>query len=49
MNNTTIKSADQLKGYGTSIILQGGFLLLMDGAMILLHHRNTLRLRKKMR
>ncbi|HEV3324073.1 MAG TPA: hypothetical protein VG052_00660 [Puia sp.] len=49
MNSTTIKSADQLKGYGTSIILQGGFLLLMDGAMILLHHRNTLRLRKKMR
>lgn len=49
MNTNNIKSADQLKGYGTSIIIQGGFLLLMDGVMILLHRRNTLRVSKKIR
>ena len=49
MNSSNIKSADQLKGYGTSIVVQGGFLLLMDGVMILIHHRNTLRVRKRFR
>ena len=49
VNSTSIHTADQLKGYGTSIIVQGGFLLLMDGAMILIHHRNTVRVRKRMR
>lgn len=48
MNSNSIKSADQLKGYGTSIVIQGGFLLLMDGVMILLHRRNTLRVRKQL-
>ena len=48
-NSNNIKSADQLKGYGASIVIQGGFLLLMDGAMILLHRRNTLRVSKKIR
>jgi uncharacterized protein DUF6992 len=48
---STIKmtSADQLKGYGTSIIIQGAFLLLMDGVMIRLHQRNTARMNKKLR
>jgi hypothetical protein len=39
MNTSNIKSQDQLKGYGSSIAVQGGFLLLMDGVMIMLHHK----------
>lgn len=42
-------SADQLKGYGTSIAVQGVFLLLMDGVMIGIHKRNTARMNKKLR
>jgi hypothetical protein len=42
-------SRDQFKGYGTSIAIQGGFLLLMDGVMIMLHHKNTLRLNDRIR
>jgi hypothetical protein len=42
-------SRDQYKGYGTSVILQGGFLLLMDGVMIALHHRNSNRLNDHLR
>jgi hypothetical protein len=38
---------DQLKGYGTSIAIQGGFLLLMDAVMFGLHHKNTNRMNKK--
>ncbi|MEO6962674.1 MAG: hypothetical protein ABIY90_11935, partial [Puia sp.] len=40
---------DQFKGYGTSIAVQGGFLLLMDGVMLMLHHKNSLRLNNKVR
>lgn len=42
-------SRDQFRGYGTSIILQGSFLLLMDGVMIALHHRNSNRLNEHLR
>jgi hypothetical protein len=49
MNNSNLKSRDQLTGYGTSIIVQGGFLLLMDGVVLSLHHRNTIRLNKKLK
>jgi hypothetical protein len=49
MNSTNIKSHDQLKGYGTSIAVQGGFLLLMDGFIIMLHHKNSLRLNNKIK
>jgi hypothetical protein len=49
MNTSNIKSQDQLKGYGSSIVVQGGFLLLMDGIMIMLHHKNTVRLNKKLK
>jgi hypothetical protein len=49
MNTENMKSRDQLKGYGTSIVIQGGFLLLMDGVMITLHHRNSVRLNKKLK
>jgi hypothetical protein len=36
-------------GYGTSIIVQGGFLLLMDGIVLSLHHKNSVRLNKKLK
>jgi hypothetical protein len=39
---------DELKGYGKSIVLQGGILLLMDGIVLRLHHRNTARLNHKL-
>jgi hypothetical protein len=48
LNNSNLKDSYQLRGYGTSIIIQGGFLLLMDATMILLHRRNTERVRKKL-
>jgi hypothetical protein len=43
------KSADELRGYGSSIIIQGGFLLLMDGLMIRIHQKNTSRMNKILR
>jgi hypothetical protein len=43
------KSRDQLTGYGTSIAVQGGFLLLMDGIVLSLHHKNSVRLNKKLK
>jgi hypothetical protein len=49
MNESNIKSQDQLKGYGSSIAVQGGFLLLMDGVMIMLHHKNSVRLNNKLK
>jgi hypothetical protein len=49
MNTSNIRSQDQLKGYGSSIAVQGGFLLLMDGVMIVLHHKNSIRLNNKLR
>ena len=49
MNASNIKSQDQFKGYGTSIIVQGGFLLLMDGIVLSLHHKNSVRLNSKIK
>jgi hypothetical protein len=49
LNTTNTKSHEQLLGYGTSIILQGGFLLLMDGVVLSLHHKNSIRLNKKLK
>jgi len=49
INETNIKSQDQFKGYGASIVVQGGFLLLMDGFMIILHHRNSVRINNKLK
>jgi hypothetical protein len=40
---------NQFKGYGTSIIIQGGFLLMMDCVMYTLHHRNTRRMNNKIK
>lgn len=48
-NETNPESQDQLKGYGTSLIIQGGFLLLMDGIVLSLHHKNSLRLNNKLK
>jgi hypothetical protein len=47
--NVTLKSRQQFKGYGASIAAQGGFLLIMDGVLFLLHHQNTIRVNKKLR
>ncbi len=49
INSNSQKSADQLKGYGTSIAAQGGFLLLMDGILLSMHHRNSVRLNNKLK
>jgi hypothetical protein len=49
INNSNVKSQDQLIGYGTSLIIQGGFLLLMDGVVLSLHHKNSVRLNKKLK
>jgi hypothetical protein len=48
MNTGNLKTQDQLKGYGSSIIVQGGFLLLMDAVVLTLHHKNSVRLNKKL-
>lgn len=37
---------DRYKGYGTSLVAQGAFLFFMDGIMLHIHHRNSLRLQK---
>ena len=34
-----LKKHDQFRGYGSSIAVQGGFLLLMDCVMYVLHHK----------
>jgi hypothetical protein len=47
-SETNPDSRNQYKGYGTSISVQGGFLLLMDGVMVLLHHKNSIRLNKRL-
>jgi hypothetical protein len=49
MNTGNLKSRDQLMGYGTSIAVQGSFLLLMDGVILSLHHKNSVRLNKKLK
>ncbi len=49
VNSGSQKSMDQLMGYGTSIIIQGGFLLIMDGVIISLHQKNSNRLNSKLK
>lgn len=39
-SKTTTKKPERLKGFGQSVILQGGFLLLFDGIMYALHQHN---------
>lgn len=38
------KHSDRLIGYGKSVVLQGGFLLLFDGLLYLIHHQETKKL-----
>ncbi|MBS0031309.1 DUF6992 family protein [Chitinophaga sp. 22321] len=45
--NQTGKEQDRWKGYGASIILQGGFLLLYDAVNLTIHHRHGKTLYKK--
>jgi len=44
LKETDQKKMDQFRGYGSSIILQGGFLLVMDCVMYVLHHKNTMKM-----
>jgi hypothetical protein len=46
-NRTPGKEQDRWKGYGSSIILQGGFLLLYDVVNISLHHKHGKQLYRK--
>jgi len=45
--NQSGKEQDRWKGYGSSIILQGGFLLLYDAVNLTIHHRHGKALYKK--
>jgi hypothetical protein len=47
-NENDLKKQDQFRGYGSSIAVQGGFLLLMDCVMYALHHKNTSRMNNKL-
>lgn len=48
VSETNQVSRWQYKGYGSSIAIQGGFLALMDALMVSLHHRNSMKLNKKL-
>ena len=48
-SESKLDKRDQFKGYGTSIIIQGGFLLIFDIVNYSLHHRNTTRMYKKLK
>lgn len=39
-NPTGAGPAERWRGYGQSLLLQGGFLLLFDGAQFVIHHRH---------
>ena len=42
-SSTSSSSSEMLRGYGQSLILQGGFLFLFDGMMYLVHHKHGLK------
>jgi hypothetical protein len=44
LNHPTNKSVNRLNGLGTSLLLQGGFLLLYDATMYSLHRQHSLKL-----
>ena len=48
-SQSSLGKKDQLKGYGTSIAVQGSFLLLMDAVLFSLHHKNTGAMNNKLR
>ena len=42
LSNSNVRRPDMLRGYGSAVILQGGFLFLFDGVMYLVqHHRKS--------
>ena len=43
-NPTAAGSPDRWRGYGQSLLLQGGFLLLFDGFQYATHHRHSQKL-----
>lgn len=49
VSETNQLSRWQYRGYGSSIAIQGGFLAIMDALMVALHHRNSVRLNKRLR
>lgn len=48
VSETNQLSRWQYRGYGSSIAIQGGFLAIMDALMVSLHHRNSMRINKKL-
>lgn len=46
---TKLDKQDQFRGYGTSIIIQGSFLLIFDIVNYSLHHRNTVKMEKRLK
>jgi hypothetical protein len=46
---TKLPDFERFRGYGSSLVLQGCFLLVMDAVMYSLHHRNTRRLNARLR
>ncbi|MCF8346917.1 MAG: hypothetical protein K9G38_06865 [Bacteroidales bacterium] len=49
LSTRNIQKADMLRGYGNSVILQGGFLFLFDGVMYLLQHNHRVKFLEDMR
>ena len=45
LNHPANKSVNRLNGYGTSLLLQGGFLLLYDVTMCSLHYQHSIQLK----
>ena len=39
-NATDTQKRDQLRGFGKAVVLQGGFLLVFDTVMYLVHHQH---------
>lgn len=39
LSNSNVRRPDMLRGYGSAVILQGGFLFLFDGVMYLVQHQ----------
>ena len=47
-SKTTTKKPERLEGFGNSLLMQGGFLLLFDGIMFAVHNHHGKILNKKL-
>ena len=47
-SESDFEKRSKLRGYGSSIAVQGGFLLLMDAIVFSLHRKNTRRMDRKL-